>query len=81
MNISHLLVQLTISALVLASVWTAGQHKIIAWPLLIAGQSIFLGYALVTQQAGFWPLNVGMVLIGIRNWILWRRQKHAEPVT
>jgi len=65
---THLAVQLAVSSLSLASVWQAGSRRESAWPLLIVGHALFLGYAAQTGQWGFWPLNVGMVVIGVRNW-------------
>lgn len=69
-------VQLGISALVLASVWQAGNHRVSAWPLLIAGQGLFLAYAVHTGQLGFPLLNLGMIAIGIRNWVAWSKAAH-----
>lgn len=59
--------QLAVSFLSLASVWKAGDRHISAWYLLIGGHLLFLIYSAVTEQWGFWVLNVGMVVIGVRN--------------
>jgi hypothetical protein len=55
-------------------VWFGGFHRVIAWPLLIAGQAVFLAYSSMTEQLGFWPLNMGMIIIGARNWWLWSHE-------
>lgn len=68
---AYLITQIIVSGLALASVLLAGNHKIAAWPLLIAAHLVFLGYSAVTEQWGFWPLNVGMIVAGARNWKTW----------
>lgn len=61
--------QLAVSIGSLVSVWLAGSKKIAAWPVLIASHGLFLGYSAWSHQWGFWLLNVGMIVIGSRNWI------------
>ena len=70
---THIIVQIVVSALLLASVLLAGRRKIAAWPVLILGQLIFLGYSALTGQFGFWALNVGMIAAAAVNWRAWSR--------
>jgi hypothetical protein len=69
------LIELTVSILSLSSVFMAGKKNILAWPALILAQSIFLIYAIAIGTTGFFLLNIGMIVIAIRNFILWRKAK------
>lgn len=80
MNVSTL-VQLAVGAGSLASVWLAGSGRITAWPLLIVAHLTFLGYAAWSAQWGFWLLNVGMIVIGARNWRRAARARRAVLAT
>ena len=64
--------QLTVSFFSLASVRQAGKHQLKAWPLLFVGHAAFLVYSAITDQWGFWPLNVGMMYYAVKNFRLWR---------
>lgn len=80
MNITTV-VQLAVGVGSLASVWLAGSGRIAAWPLLISAHLTFLGYAAWSAQWGFWLLNVGMIVIGARNWRRAVHARRAAPVT
>lgn len=72
-KMTHTIVELIVSILVLGSVFLAGKKNIWAWPLLIAGQGLFLAYSAIAGMQGFYLLNIGMIIAGIRNFILWRK--------
>lgn len=67
--------QLLVSAGSLASVLLAGRRRDggvprfprAPWLLLVGAHGTFLAYALASDQPGFLPLNVGMVLAGLLN--------------
>lgn len=75
-----LLVQIVVSLLALGSVYLAGKKKLAAWPLLVLGHGIALGYFLLTKQYGLAPLSLGMITVGARNWSLWRNHEHLGSV-
>jgi uncharacterized membrane protein len=70
-------IEFMVSILVLSSVFLAGKKNIWAWPLLILGQSVFLVYAMATGMAGFFLLNIGMIIAGARNFMLWHKDKQT----
>jgi hypothetical protein len=70
--------QLLVGVGSLTSVWLAGSKKIAAWPVLIASHGTFLAYSAWSGQWGFWLLNVGMIVIGARNWRVAAR-RNSEP--
>jgi hypothetical protein len=67
-------VQLTISIGILTSAYLNGNVKIAGWITLMAIQTIFLTYVVITQQWGLIPQNVGMWLIALRNFRKWKRE-------
>lgn len=79
--------QLLVSAGSLASVLLAGRRRDggaprfprAPWLLLVAAHGTFLAYALASDQPGFLPLNVGMVLAGLLN--LRASRRVARPTT
>ena len=76
----YTIVEFIVSILVLSSVVFAGRKNILAWPLLILGQTIFLAYAIVVGMPGFFLLNIGMIIAGFVNWRLWRKAKLTPAV-
>lgn len=76
-DLPKITVQLAVGALSLTSVWLAPTHRIAPWPILIGGHALFLAYAAVTGQWGFWLLNAGMILAGSRNWLRATKIRHA----
>ncbi len=78
---THTIIELIVSILVLGSVFLAGKKNIWAWPLLIAGQGLFLAYATIAGMAGFYLLNIGMIIAGIRNFILWKKESNDSSRT
>jgi hypothetical protein len=73
----NLLIQLTVDALLIVSVWLLPTRRILAMQLLIAGQAILLVYLFDVGQHGFWPWNVGMIIVAARNWRAWSHVDHA----
>lgn len=67
-------VQLVISASILTSAVLNGNVKIAGWITLMAAQSVFITYVIITQQWGLIPQNVGMGAIAYRNYRRWKKQ-------
>lgn len=70
-------VQILVDALLLASVWVLTTRRILAMQLLIAGQAVLLVYLISIDQLGFWPWNLGMIIVAARNWRAWSRVDHT----
>jgi hypothetical protein len=70
--------QVAVSLASLVSVWLAGSGKFTAWPILIVAHLVFLIYSGFTNQLGFWILNVGMIGIGGRNYLLALKPRKEE---
>jgi hypothetical protein len=66
-----------VDVLLLTSLWVLTTRRILAMQLLIAGQAILLVYLVSIHQLGFWPWNLGMVIVAARNWRAWSRVDHA----
>jgi hypothetical protein len=67
-------VQLVISASILTSAILNGNVKIAGWIILMAAQTVFITYVIITQQWGLIPQNVGMGAIAFRNYRRWKKQ-------
>lgn len=62
-----------VDLLLLTSLWVLTKQRILAMQLLIAGQAILLFYLVSIDQLGFWPWNLGMIIVAARNWRTWSR--------
>lgn len=67
-------VQLVISGSILTSAVLNGNVKIAGWITLMAAQTVFITYVIITQQWGLIPQNVGMGVIAFRNYRRWKKK-------
>lgn len=65
---SWLLTAWGVSALLLA-----GRRRAIGWAMGLAGQALWLAYAIATRQWGFLVSAFAYGAVYARNWITWRK--------
>jgi len=61
-----------------SSAFCTGKGLNAGWALLVLTQLGFIVYALATGQPGFLLQNVAMIVIGVYNFIKWRKKRKAE---
>ena len=65
------------SAMTIAVMWLAGNKSPWAWRLSLLNQVAWAIWIVGTQTWGLVPLNVAMVIVGVRNLRRWARR--SEP--
>lgn len=63
-----------------SSAFCTGKGLNAGWVLLVLTQLGFVVYALATGQPGFLLQNVAMIVIGVYNFIKWRKKNKKKEV-
>lgn len=61
-----------------SSAFCTGKGLNAGWVLLVLTQLGFIVYALATGQPGFLLQNVAMIVIGVYNFVKWRRRERKK---
>lgn len=66
----------------LACIWLSGRKNIVAWPVGLVAQALWLVFSFKVGDPGLIFLNVAVTVVYGHNWWLWRkRNDHQEEVS
>lgn len=59
--------------------WLAGRRNVYGWAVGFGAQALWIAYATVTQQYGFYVSAVAYGWVYGKNYLAWRRDAATEP--
>lgn len=63
-----------LSCFTLANMWLAGSKNPWTWHVGLVGQGLWIVFVIGTQQWGLMLGVVGITVVMLRNWALWRKE-------
>lgn len=67
-----------LAAIGVTGLWLAGSHRLIGWQIGLGVQTLWITYAIITQQWGFIASALAFGTVNLRNLIKWKREHESR---